>query len=162
MNNRTNIEVDGKVAMIKYNYRFKYIEEFNMVVMDFDEENPLEFASMINNPLGSDIPWRLSELKNDIENFIDLLKGNIPQYRHGGNASSIIAYKDFTIIEDPFYDEEEDEVEPVCKLETVEFVKIILVWAYETYKYKSQKGVISQEDAKIAMNWIEGKMESIT
>ncbi|MEH6915975.1 hypothetical protein V7Y60_18010, partial [Priestia megaterium] len=72
------------------------------------------------------------------------------------------AYKDFTIIEDPFYDEEEDEVEPVCKLETVELVKIILVWAYETYKYKSQKRVISQEDAEIAMNWIEEKMESIT
>lgn len=81
----------------------------------------------------------VKRVKNDIEHFIDLLKGNIPHYKHGGNASSIVAYKDFTIIEDPFYDEEEDEVEPVCKLETVEFVKIILVWAYETYKYKSQK-----------------------
>ncbi|MEH6917277.1 hypothetical protein V7Y60_24680, partial [Priestia megaterium] len=74
--------------MIKYNYRFKYIEEFNVVVMDFDEEKSLEFANMINDPLGSDIPWRLSELKNDIEHFIDLLKGNIPHYKHGGNASS--------------------------------------------------------------------------
>lgn len=45
--------------------------------------------------------------------------------------------KKYTIIEDPFYDEEENEIEPVCKLETVEFVGIILLWAYETYKYKS-------------------------
>jgi hypothetical protein len=36
------------------------------------------------------------------------------------------------------------------------------VWTYETYKHKSQKRVISQEDAEIAMNWIEEKMESIT
>ncbi|PEI90048.1 hypothetical protein CN679_18975 [Bacillus pseudomycoides] len=147
--------------MIKYNYRFKYIEEFNMVVMDFDEEKSLEFANMISDPLGSDIPWRLRDLKNDIDNFIDLLKGNIPEYRHGGNASSIISYRDFTIIEDPFYDEDEDEFEPICKLETVEFVKIILVWAYETYKYKSERGVIAQEDAEIAINWIEKKMEEV-
>ncbi|WP_242227490.1 hypothetical protein [Bacillus cereus group sp. BfR-BA-01315] len=147
--------------MIKYNYRFKYIEEFNMIVMDFDEEKSLEFANMISDPLGSDIPWRLRDLKNDIDNFIDLLRGNIPEYRHGGNASSIISYRDFTIIEDPFYDEDEDEFEPICRLETVEFVKIILVWAYETYKYKSERGVIAQEDAEIAINWIGKKMEEV-
>ncbi|HFU7054343.1 TPA: hypothetical protein ACGN81_001256 [Bacillus cereus] len=44
--------------MIKYDYEFKYIEEFNVVVMDFDEEKSWEFANMINDPLGSDIPWR--------------------------------------------------------------------------------------------------------
>ncbi|HDR8172047.1 TPA: hypothetical protein QC096_003255 [Bacillus thuringiensis] len=147
--------------MIKYDYEFKYIEEFNVVVMDFDEEKSWEFANMINDPLGSDIPWRLRDLKNDINNFIDLLRGNISEYRHGGNASSIISFRDFTIIEDPFYDEEEDEFEPICKLETVEFVKIILVWAYETHKYKSERGEIAQEDAKMAMNWIEQKMEEI-
>ncbi|MEM5601923.1 hypothetical protein AAHB61_18075 [Bacillus cereus] len=49
--------------MIKYNYEFKYIEEFNVVVMDFDEEKSLKFANMINDPLGSDIPWRLRDLK---------------------------------------------------------------------------------------------------
>ena len=54
--------------------------------------------------------------------------------------------------------DEEDEVEPICKLETVEFVKIILVWAYETYKYKSKRGVIALKEAEMVMNWIEQKM----
>lgn len=127
----------GDILMIKYKYKLKYMERFNIVVLDFDEEKSLEFASMISDPLGSDIPWRFNDLKTDIDHYIELLRGNIPRYDHGGNASSVISYKNYTIIEDPFYDEEEDEVEPICKLETVEFVKIILVWAHETYKYKS-------------------------
>nr|WP_251417039.1 MULTISPECIES: hypothetical protein [Paenibacillus] len=134
------------------------MDEFNMVVLDFDEEKSLEFASMISDPLESDISWRFKDLKVDIENYVDLLRGNIPEYRHGGNASSVISYRDYTIIEDPFYDEDEDEVEPICKLETVEFVKIILVWAYETYNYKSERGVIPREEAGMVMNWIEQKM----
>ncbi|MEK4509227.1 hypothetical protein EJP82_27770 [Paenibacillus anaericanus] len=144
--------------MIKYKYKLKYMERFNIVVLDFDEEKSLKFANMISDPLGSDIPWRFKDLKIDIDNYIDLLRGNIPEYRHGGNASSVISYRDYTIIEDPFYDEEEDEIEPICKLETVEFVKIILVWAYETYKYKSERGRISQEEAEMVLNWIEQKM----
>lgn len=61
--------------MIKYNYKLKYMDEFNMVVLDFDEEKTLEFASMISDPLGSDIPWRFEDLKKDIENYMDLLRG---------------------------------------------------------------------------------------
>lgn len=144
--------------MIKYNYKLKYMDEFTMVVLDFDEEKTLEFASMISDPLGSDIPWRFKDLKKDIENYLDLLRGRIPEYRHGGNASSVISHKDYTIIEDPFYDEEEDEVEPICKLETVEFVKIILLWAYETNKFKSKRGVIALEEAEMVMKWVEQKM----
>lgn len=145
--------------MMKYNYRFKYIEEFNIVAMEFDEEQSLEFANMISDPLGSDIPWRLEDLKVDIDNFIDLLKGRIPEFRHGGNASSIISYSDFTLIEDPFYDK--DEIEPICKLETVEFVKIILVWANETYRYKCERGVITQKEAERAEKWIGQKMKEV-
>jgi len=144
--------------MIKYKYKLKYMDEFNEVILDFDEEQSLEFASMISDPLGSDIPWRFKDLKKDIDHYVDLLRGNIPEYRHGGNASSVISYKDYTIIEDPFYDEEEDEIEPICKLETIEFVKIILVWAYETYKYKSMKGIIALEETEMVMKWIEQKI----
>lgn len=118
----------------------------------------LEFASMISNPLGSDIPWRFKDLKKDIDNYVELLKGNILEYRHGRNASSIISYKGYKIIEDLFYDEEEDEIEPICKLETVEFVKNVLVWAYETYNYKSKRGVIALKEAEMVMKWLEQKM----
>ncbi|GAA0137041.1 hypothetical protein YSY43_38820 [Paenibacillus sp. YSY-4.3] len=37
---------------------------------------------------------------------------------------AIISCIDYTIIEDPFYDEDGDEIEPICKLETVEFVNL--------------------------------------
>ncbi|WP_026342184.1 hypothetical protein [Paenibacillus fonticola] len=144
--------------MIKYKYKFKYMERFNTVVLDFDEEKSLKFANMISNPLGSDIYLRYEDLKVDIDNYIELLKGNIPQYDHGGNASSVTSYRDYTIIEDLFYDEEEDEVEPICKLETVEFVKIILVWAFENYNYLNERGEIKQEKAEMVINWIEQKM----
>ncbi|SEM25077.1 hypothetical protein SAMN04488688_110172 [Paenibacillus sp. cl141a] len=63
--------------------------------------------------------------------------------------------------EDPFYDEHEDEVEAICKLETIEFVKIILVWAYEIYKYKRRKGVIALEEAEVAMNGIKQKLKEV-
>ncbi|SFD38483.1 hypothetical protein SAMN04488168_13618 [Bacillus sp. 491mf] len=144
--------------MVKYRYLLDFKEIINEVVLDFNQENSLEFAYMISDPLGSDISWRFNELKNDVDNYIELLKGHLPEYRHGGNASSVISYRDITIIEDPFYDEEEDEIEPICKVETIEFVKIILVWAYENYKYKCKRRVIAREEAETAMNWIEQKM----
>lgn len=124
--------------MIKYRYKIKCMDEFNMVVMDFNEEKSLEFAYMLSDPLGSDIPWRFKDLKIDIDNYINLLRGNLPEYRHGGNASTVISYRDYTIIEDPFYDEEEDEIEPICKLETVEFVKIILVGLMKLINIKAR------------------------
>lgn len=148
----------GNIKMIKYKYKLKHMERFNIVELDFSEEKTLEFGYMISNPLGSDIYLRYEDLKVDIDNYIELLRGNIPQYDHGGNASSVTSHRDYTIIEDLFYDEEEDEVEPICKLETVEFVKIILVWAYENYKYKSERGAIDKEMARKVMKWIEQKM----
>jgi len=150
--------MEGNILMIKYKYKLKHMERFNIVELDFSEEKTLEFGNMISNPLGSDIYLRYEDLKVDIDNYIELLKGNIPQYDHGGNVSSITSYRDYTIIEDLFYDEEEDEVEPICKIETVEFVKIILLWAYENYKYKSERRVIDKEMARKVMKWIEQKM----
>ena len=147
----------GIHSMVKYRYLLDFKENYNEVVLDFSQENSLEFAYMISDPFGSDISWRFNELKNDVDIYIELLRGHLPEYRHGGNASSVISYRDITIIEDPFYDEE-DEIEPICKLETIEFVKIILVWAYENYKYKCKRRVIAREEAEMVMNWIEQKM----
>ncbi|MFI2859166.1 hypothetical protein ACH6EH_18880 [Paenibacillus sp. JSM ZJ436] len=40
-------------------------------------------------------------------------------------------------------------------------MKIILVWAYENYKYKKEKKVIDEEEAEMVMNWIEQKVEEV-
>lgn len=92
----------GIYSMVKYRYLLDFKENYNEVVLDFSQENSLEFAYMISDPLGSDISWRFNELKNDVDNYIELLKGHLPEYQHGGNASSVISYRDITIIEDPF------------------------------------------------------------
>lgn len=147
--------------MIKYKYKLKWIDRFNIVVLDFSEEKSLEFANMISDPLGSDILLRYEDLKVDIKNYLDVLIGKLPCYERGGNVTFVTSDRDYTTIEDLFYDEDEDEVEPICKLETVEFVKIILLWAYENYKYKKEKKVITQEEAEMVMNWIELKMVEV-
>lgn len=147
--------------MIKYKYKLKWMDRFNIVVLDFSEEKSLEFANMISDPLGSDILLRYEDLKVDIKNYIDVLTGNLPCYERGGNVTFVTSDREYTIIEDIFYDEDEDQVEPTCKLETVEFVKIILLWAYENYKYKKEKKVMNLEEAEMVMNWIEQKMVEV-
>lgn len=147
--------------MIKYKYKFKYMEKFNEVVIDFDEEKSLGFANMISDPLGSDIYLRYEDLKVDIDNYFDVLAGKLPCYERGGNITFVTSHRDYTIIEDLFYDEEEDEVEPICKLETIEFVKIILVWAYENYKYISELGEITREKAEMVMDWLNQKIVEV-
>ncbi|MFD3262290.1 hypothetical protein ACE3MQ_27220 [Paenibacillus lentus] len=144
--------------MIKYKYKLKRIKELSTVVLDFSEEQTLEFGYMISNPLGSDIYLRYEDLKVDIDNYFDVLIGELPCYERGGNVTFVTSHRDYTIIEDIYYDEEEDEIEPICKLETIEFVKIILVWAYVNYKYISELGEIAQEKADMVMNWIEQKI----
>jgi len=147
--------------VIKYRYKLKWMDRFNIVVLDFSEEKSLEFANMISDPLGSDILLRYEDLKVDIKNYIDVLTGKLPCYERGGNVSFVTSDREYTIIEDIFYDEDEDQVEPICKLETVEFVKIILLWAYENYKYKKEKKVMNLEEAEMVMNWIEQKMVEV-
>lgn len=145
--------------MIKYKYKLKWIDRFNIVVLDFSEEKSLEFANMISDPLGSDILLRYEDLKVDIKNYLDVLTGKLPCYERGGNVTFVTSDREYTTIEDIFYDE--DEVEPICKLETVEFVKIILLWAYENYKYKKEKKVMNTEEAEMVMNWIEQQMVEV-
>lgn len=147
--------------MIKYKYKLKWIDRFNIVVLDFSEEKSLEFANMISDPLGSDILLRYEDLKVDIKNYLDVLTGKLPCYERGGNVTFVTSDRQYTTIEDIFYDEDEDEVEPICKLETVEFVKIILLWAYENYKYKKEKKVMNTEEAEMVMNWIEQQMVEV-
>ncbi|WP_199924970.1 hypothetical protein [Paenibacillus sp. IHBB 10380] len=113
---------------------------------------------MIGNPLGREILLRYNDFKVDIDNYLAVLIGELSCYERGGNVTFVTSHRDYTIIEDLFYNEEEDEVEPICKLETVEFVKIILVWAYENYKYISELGAIPREEVEMVMNWIDQKM----
>ena len=88
--------------MIKYKYKLKWIDRFNIVVLDFSEEKSLEFANMISDPLGSDILLRYEDLKVDIKNYLDVLTGKLPCYERGGNVTFVTSDREYTTIEDIF------------------------------------------------------------
>ncbi|UOK61955.1 hypothetical protein MT997_26720 [Paenibacillus sp. OVF10] len=61
----------------------------------------------------------------------------------------------FTTFEDIFA--EEDEEDSTCEIETLEYVKILLLWAKENFQYKSQRGVILKEEGQVALEWLNEK-----
>ncbi|WP_336763663.1 hypothetical protein [Paenibacillus sp. USHLN196] len=63
--------------------------------------------------------------------------------------------KSFTTFDDIFA--EEDEEDSTCEIETLEYVKLLLLWAKENFQYKSQRGVILKEEAELVLEWINKK-----
>ncbi|WP_247681792.1 hypothetical protein [Paenibacillus sp. Marseille-P2973] len=151
---------NGVKNMIKYFYIPEYNEEYNEVILDFSVDKSLKNGYLINNSLGSDIFGDFAVIKEEVSKLLELLKGKITSYEGGGNVNLINSDKHFTIIEDIFA--EEDEEDSVCKIETVEFVKIILVWARENFQYKSQRGVVIEDKGEIAINWINEQLDKIS
>lgn len=63
------------------------------------------------------------------------------------------------MIEDIFADE--DEGDCICTIETVEYTKIILIWAKESIKYKNKRDVLSAEEADERIGWIKEKWSEL-
>ena len=141
--------------MIKYKYTIEYKEDFNEVILDFEIDKSLKNGYLISNSLGTDIFGDFNTIKEEVEKFIELLLGKITSHESGGNVNLIESDRNFTTIEDIF--SEEDEEDSICRVETVEYIKIILIWAKENFKYKNQRGVLSKEEADLAINWIDQK-----
>ncbi|WP_145149682.1 hypothetical protein [Paenibacillus xylanexedens] len=141
--------------MIKYLYETQYNEDYNDVILDFGVDDSLENGYLISNSLGSDVFGDFDTVKDEIEKLLELLEGKVTLYEGGGNVNLIKSNKFFTTIEDIFT--EEDEEDSICKIETLEFAKIILVWAKENFKYKYQRGIMLKEEAEIVVDWINNK-----
>ena len=141
--------------MFKYRYAIEYKDDFNEVILDLGIDSSLKNAHLITNSLGSDIFGDFATIQEEVGNLIELLKGKITLYEGGGNVNFIRSDKSFTTFEDIFV--EEDEEDSTCEIETVEYVKVLLLWAKENFQYKSQKGVILKEDAELAVGWINKK-----
>lgn len=141
--------------MIKYKYSIEYNEDFNEVILDFEIDKSLKYGYLISNSLGSDIFGDFNTIKEEIESLFQVILGNVALYQSGGNVNLIKSDKYFTIFEDIFSDE--DEEDSICRIETLEYIKIILVWAKENYQYKSQRDIMSKEEAELAINWIDQK-----
>ncbi|MEW4430407.1 MULTISPECIES: hypothetical protein [Paenibacillus] len=145
--------------MIKYLYTIEYSENFNEVIFDFGIDTSLKNGYLISNSLGSDIFGDFATVKDEIEKLFELLEGKVTLYEGGGNVNIIKADECFTTIEDIFA--EDGEEDSTCKIETLEYAKIILVWAKENYQYKCKRGVMLREEAELAVDWINKKCNKV-
>lgn len=141
--------------MIKYKYTIEYREDFNEVILDFDIDKSLKNGYLISNSLGSDIFGDLNLVKEEVDKLYGLLLGKGNLIKSGGNVNLIDSDKDFTTIEDIYSEGDEEDI--ICRVETIEFIKIILIWAKENFEYKKQRGVLTEEEAIKAINWAEQK-----
>ncbi|MDT0123730.1 hypothetical protein Q9R46_13805 [Paenibacillus sp. RRE4] len=141
--------------MIKYRYTIEYKEDFNEAILDVGIDLSLKNGYLITNSLGSDIFGDFATIQKEVGNLIELLKGEITLYEGGGNVNLIRSDKSFTTFEDIFAEEEEED--STCKIKTLEYVKILLLWAKENFQYKSQRDVILKEEAELAVDWINKK-----
>lgn len=149
------INKKGDMNMIKYLYTTEYNEDFNEVILDFGIDTSLKNGYLISNSLGSDVFGDFATVKDEIEKLLELLAGKVTLYEGGGNVNLIKSDKLFTIIEDIFAEDDEDD--SICKIETLEYTKIILVWAKENFQYKCERGVMLKEEAELAVDWINKK-----
>lgn len=131
--------------MIKYKYTIEYREDFNEVILDFDIDKSLKNGYLISNSLGSDIFGDLNIVKEEVDKLYGLLLGKGTLIKSGGNVNVINSDKDFTTIEDIYSEGDEEDI--ICRVETIEFIKIILIWAKENFEYKKQRGVLTEEEA---------------
>jgi hypothetical protein len=137
--------------MIKYKYTFEHIQEHKIVILNLDNSE-MKNGDLITNSFGTDITDEFTTIKDTLERYQQVLKSENAQCEDGGNSNFITIRKDFTILQDIFTDEDEDDI--VCKIETIEFVKLLLVWAEEVFKYKSQYKIINENEMENASAWI--------
>ena len=143
--------------MIKYtHYKIEYNEKYNSVIMNLNDENLLENGFLITNSIGSDIFDDFECIKEEIKKYFDVLNGKVLKYNGGGNVNCIQVCKEYTALESLFADDDE-----ICKIETIELIKLILIWAEENFKYKNKMGILNANQMWIALNWVKEQMKRI-
>ncbi|CAN2251505.1 hypothetical protein [Bacillus inaquosorum] len=85
--------------MLKYKY------DYDEVILDLEREEILKNGFLISNSLGSDIFSDFDSIKEEIEQLIKVLSGELPIFESGGNLNLISSEKHKTVVEDIFTDE---------------------------------------------------------
>ncbi|MCI3983379.1 hypothetical protein [Bacillus vallismortis] len=145
--------------MLKYKYAIEYIEDYDEVILDLEKENIPKNGYLISNSLGSDIFSDFDSIKEEIQQLLKVMSGELPIFESGGNLNLISSDKHKTVIENIFADE--DEGDSVCTIETVEYTKIILIWAKESIKYKNKRGILAIEETDERLEWIKEKCSEL-
>ena len=139
--------------MLKYLHTIEYNTRINEIIIDFGIDTTLDNGYLVGNSLGTDILGDIPTIKKEVEDLIDLLEGRIELHEGGGNVNLISSDTSFTIIEDIFADS--DSNDSTCKIETIEYTKIIIMWAKMNLQYHFQQGMFSAEDIQPIMTWLD-------
>jgi len=83
----------------------KYKYDYDEVILDLEREEILKNGFLISNSLGSDIFSDFDSIKEEIEQLIKVLSGELPIFESGGNLNLISSDKHKTVVEDIFADE---------------------------------------------------------
>lgn len=146
--------------MIKYkDFKIEYKEKNKSVILNLNNEKLLEHGELITNSIGSDIYDDFDSISNEFEEYKKVVQGNLPRYNGGGNINCIEVTKEYTVFEDPFSADEEDEI--FCKIETIEFMKLILVWAEENFKFKNRCNIIDTDNMHNSLSWVKVQWDFI-
>ncbi|WP_242222711.1 hypothetical protein [Bacillus cereus group sp. BfR-BA-01380] len=138
---------------LKYKYGFNRSERFNDVRINLYMNNKLNNTELITIFFGSDIQRSFISVKNDLEDFDRVLRGEEEKIECSYNANYIEMDQYKTVIEELFPDDEDDPLQ--CEIETIELRKLLLVWFKELTQYKYERDKIEKEEKEIILNWIE-------
>lgn len=144
--------------MIKY--KCKIQNRHGYVDLDFLEPNQLKNCYLIENSLGRDIEPTYQTIRREVEEYLKVVFGDSNEYGGGGNINVISANKDYTIFFEG-YDGDNDEVEVICKIETIEFVKLILVWGEAVFRYNYSMKLMTKNEFQDCLIWIDTQWNSI-
>ncbi len=119
----------------------------------------LENSSLLTSSLLSDVGVYFDEIEEQVNAFLLVVTGEVKEETGwGGNCNSINVYPDYTYIEDGYEDADE---EIICKIETIEFIKLILVWAEAVFENDRRWNVINDNSLNFYLDWINRKWYEI-
>ncbi|WP_416722427.1 hypothetical protein [Bacillus stercoris] len=79
--------------MLKYKYAIEYIEDYDEVILDLKKEKLLKNGYLISNSLGSDIFSDFDSIKEEIQQLLKVMSGELPIFESGGNLNLISSDK---------------------------------------------------------------------
>lgn len=144
---------------IRYVYSIEYNAHFNEVIFDFSLDKSLKNGYLITNSLGTDIFGDFAAIQEEIRGLLELFTGKVAFYGGGGNVNLIRSDMKYTTFEDIFAEEGREDL--TCTIDTVEYLKIIVVWAKRNVQYKRHRGAMDKGHAELFENWISETIVAI-
>lgn len=129
------------------------------MILDFSLDKSLKNGYLITNSLGTDIFGDFAAIQEEIRGLLELFTGKATFHGGGGNVNLIHSDAKYTTFECIFA--EEGVEDPTCTIDTVEYMRIILVWAKRNVQYRRHRGVMDKGHAELFEDWINETIVAI-